>query len=45
MTRGHRWIRRRFIPWLICARCGLVWLHNMVSDRAARARCSADDDD
>ena len=39
-TRAHtpRKILRR-IPWLVCSRCGLVYLNNEATRRAIRAGC------
>lgn len=35
----HRWGRYRALPWPVCMLCGLVWLRNAVSNRAARGPC------
>jgi hypothetical protein len=42
-AQGHRWSKLRCIPWLYCPRCGLVWLRNQASERAARGHCEADE--
>jgi hypothetical protein len=35
----HKWRKYRSLPWLVCRCCGLVWLNNDVSRRAAKAGC------
>lgn len=45
LAKGHSWKhfkRRSRIPWPYCSRCGLMWLKNALSNRAARGVCGAD---
>lgn len=32
------------LTWLVCSRCGLVYLRNAVTDQAVRASCPGLDD-
>lgn len=44
-ARGHaptKFAAKTRIPWLYCARCGLMYLKNAVSQKAVKAPCPAD---
>lgn len=35
----HRTIKYKFIPWLTCAKCGLIYLRNEITQKAIKERC------
>lgn len=43
--RGHNPIRRKFLPWPYCWKCGLLYLKNAVTRKAIAAPCPGDDDE
>ncbi len=43
-SKAHRWVPWRFGYWR-CRHCGLIWLKNAASDRAARRVCPDREDD
>jgi hypothetical protein len=42
----HAWyhVKGFRFPWPICAKCGLIWLKNEISRKAAKGRCEGSDD-
>lgn len=44
MNRPHRWIKLPILrfPWVVCACCGLVRLHNPRTAEAVRKGCDPD---
>lgn len=39
MSRPHYWITWAAVSRQLCCTCGLLWLRNAVSNRAARQAC------
>lgn len=37
---GHRWMKLKFSPWPVCARCDLLLLKNEATARRVRAGCT-----
>jgi hypothetical protein len=42
--RGHEPCKVKWMPWLYCCRCGLVYLRNEPTRAAIRQPCPAEDD-
>ena len=40
---GHSPKKVKRIPWLVCSKCGLVYLKNDATARAINGKCSGDD--
>lgn len=36
---GHRWVKLKRSPWLVCQRCDLLLLKNAATERRVRAGC------
>ena len=46
-TGPHNWyhVKGFRFPWPICSKCGLIWLKNLASNKAAKAPCQWDEDE
>lgn len=42
MAEAHQWVKWKSIPWLVCKRCGLVWLKNLATSLAVRKGCDCE---
>jgi hypothetical protein len=43
--KAHHPVKLKRLPWLVCACCGLIYLKNEVSRRAASSACPGKEED